>query len=80
MIKLKNIVIDGKKISCDIIPEDCKEKGYMQVDIEKNDVEEVVLPAGYEWCKNHVQHAKQYLLNAFSSQKEIPKEKTLMWC
>ena len=38
---------------------------------------ECTLPEGYEYCTMHVSMARRWLLQ--NIDKEIPKEKTLMW-
>jgi hypothetical protein len=80
MIKLKNIVINDNHLSCTIIPEDSRDSGYLEIDLNNNELVKTLLPKGYEWCKKHVQHAKQYLLNIIGEEKSIPREKTIMWC
>ena len=62
MIKLKNIVIENDIAKSDIIPEDCKTYGKIEVDLSRNEIINSVLPTGYECCKNHLQHAKDYLI------------------
>ena len=45
-----------------------------------NNIISYTLPAGFEWCKSHVHHAKKYLL---SNLKEILRtpihDKIVMW-
>ncbi len=78
MIQLKNIKINGTQISCEIIPEDSAEKGYIVVDIKTGEIIDYSLPPGYDWCKNHINHARLALLK-MSKSKDIPKDKLLMW-
>lgn len=61
MIKLKNIKINNGVIECDIFPEDCKIAGNLAFDTVKQNVT-YTLPDGYEWCKNHISHAVNALL------------------
>lgn len=77
MIILKNIVIDNNIIKCDIFPEDSIENGTLEIDMHKISVS-ASLPKGYEWCKNHIEHAKKHLSDIYIS-KNIPKQKIIMW-
>lgn len=78
MVRLKNIEIDGNEIKCDIYPEDSKLAGHVVINEEKGTVSRYDLPKGYEWCINHVNHAKQKLL-AMDKSKDAPKELLAMW-
>jgi hypothetical protein len=78
MIRLKNIVRSSADISCDFYPEDSVVAGNMSVNMETGNVE-YLLPAGYEWCMNHVHHAKKKLLEIAGSNKEYPKELIIKW-
>lgn len=78
MIKLKNIQINNSVIECDIYPEDSLQAGHIVVDVETKELKESKLPVGYEWCRNHVNHAKMKLLE-FADLKKLPKEKVIMW-
>ena len=78
MVKLKNIVIDENTAKCDIYPEDSKEKGTVEVNLKTADLISYTLPAGYEYCKNHITHAKHYLLEV-SESKDIPQSKIIAW-
>ena len=80
MIKLKNIKKTSENIiECNIIPEDSAEMGYMTVDIEKEEVIECNLPRGYEWCLNHVSHARNELMKMVETDN-ILNEKNVVWC
>lgn len=78
MITLKNIKKSNDVIECEIIPEDSGETGYMIVRLDTKEIENVRLPKGYEWCRNHIGHAKTALLE-ISKYDDIPKEKLVMW-
>lgn len=78
MIKLKNIMIEENIAKCEIVPEDSKNAGRLEVDLVTKMITECSLPIGYEWCKNHVAHAKEYLLNV-SKSRDIPTNKMIMW-
>lgn len=78
MVKLKNIRIDDNIACCDIYPEDSKTNGTLEVNIKNEDILKYSLPEGFEWCSNHLYHAKDALVKMVSEQ-EIPKEKTIMW-
>ena len=80
MIKLKNIKkISDNIIECNIIPEDSAEMGYMTVDIDKEEIVKCDLPRGYEWCSNHVAHARNALMKMVETD-EILNEKNVVWC
>lgn len=80
MIKLKNIVIENNIAKSDIIPEDCKTTGKIEVNMSDDKITNFILPTGYEWCKKHLEYAKNYLIEISKSKKDIPKEKIVMWC
>lgn len=80
MIKLKNIVIDNNIAKSEIIPEDSIVSGNIEIDLSENKILDFVLPKGYEWCKKHLEYAKNYLIEASMLKDGIPKEKTIMWC
>lgn len=78
MIKLKNIEKNDGLMQCSIIPEDSKDAGHLIVDVTSGMIKEYTLPKGYEWCKKHINHAKDTLLKLYNA-KETPKEKIVMW-
>lgn len=78
MLKLRNIKRNETVIECDIIPEDSNHAGHMIVDMDSGNIQEYSLPDGYEWCRNHVNHAQTELLK-LSREKDIPGEKLVMW-
>lgn len=80
MIKLKNIVIENNIVKSDIIPEDCKTNGTIEIDLSEKKIKNSVLPTGYEWCKKHLEYAKDYLIEISKFKDNIPKEKLIMWC
>lgn len=57
MVRLKNIAIKDTAIECDIYPEDSAQAGWVSVDMESKKLIAFKLPAGYEYCRNHVEHA-----------------------
>lgn len=77
MIKLKNIKIDDKLAVCDIIPEDSTEKGFIEVNLETQEVINFSLPKGYEWCKNHISHAVNALIQMAVSGNV--QDSVIMW-
>lgn len=79
MVKLKNIVIDGNIAKCDIYPEDSPANGSLEVDLQTREIISYILPVGYEWCENHIAHAKNYLVDISKSNSEIPRKKLIMW-
>lgn len=78
MIKLDNITIKENIIMCDIYPEDSIKKGILKVDFTTKEILEYTLPENYEYCKNHISHAKNFLLEMIESGT-ILKTKTIMW-
>ena len=78
LVKLKNVIIDGNIAKCDIYPEDSKDKGTLEVNLQTREIIGYTLPVGYEWCENHIAHAKRSLLE-ISESKEIPGVKTVAW-
>lgn len=78
MVILKNIEKNNNIVECDIVPEDSKEIGHVSVKIDTKEIESFILPIGYEWCRNHVEHAKTALLEMMS-EDVTPKEKLIMW-
>lgn len=80
MVELKSIQIDGNIVKCDIFPEDSKENGYIEVDVPENKIVNSSLPTGYEWCKNHLEHARRFIVENFACIRDMPiKDKTIMW-
>lgn len=80
MLRLKNIEIDNNIISCEIFPEDSVQSGKLKVDINSQDIISYTLPAGFEWCKSHVHHAKKYLLSNLKEILHTPiHDKIVMW-
>ena len=79
MIRLKNIVIENNVAKCDIFPENSIENGTIEIDLAQNDITSAVLPKGYEWCKMHLEHTKNYLSELYKSKFKIPDEKIIMW-
>lgn len=78
MIKLKNIKINDTVAFCDIYPEDSQNKGFIKVDLKFKNIVEFVLPEGYEWCQNHLQHACIELIELSKAENNV-QEKTLIW-
>ena len=79
MIKLKNIVIDGQIAKCEIFPEDSNSFGILEVNLETKEILNLLLPLGYEWCKSHIEHARDYLCSVYQ-EESIPNEKLIIWC
>ena len=78
MIKLENIKVKGPVVCCDIIPEDSELLGYIEIDTTTNSLK-YSLPKGYEWCTNHIEHAKDFLNDLVELKGESPEEKLIMW-
>ena len=79
MIKLKNIKSNDTIIECDIYPEDSLQAGHIVVDKKSRELKKYNLPKNYEWCKKHVYHAKDKLLE-YIKLDNIPDEKLIKWC
>ena len=54
------------------------QSGHIVVDVISDEIKECIYPDGYEWCKNHVIHAKNKLIE-LSTKDSIPDEKLVMW-
>lgn len=78
MVKLKNIKRNNSIVECDIIPEDSSDSGHIVVNLDSGKLEDFFLPAGYEWCMSHVDHAKNNLI-ALVKEEHLSKEKLVMW-
>lgn len=78
MVKLKNIKKDNTSIECDILPEDSVHSGHVVVNLDSEELAGYSLPDEYEWCRNHVNHAKNTLIK-LSKEEELPKEYLVMW-
>lgn len=78
MIKLKHITKNDNIITCYAYFEDCPEPVNLSLSIDSEKLQDCVLPTGYEWCKAHIQHAKQSLLKMFKDG-DLEEEKTIMW-
>ena len=79
MVRLRNIKKNDYIIESDILTEDSQKLGHVIVDIKSGELKEFDLPEGYEWCTNHVNHAKDKLIE-MSKQNSFPEEKLIMWC
>ena len=79
MVKPKNIVIDCNTAKCDIYPEDSKDKGTVEVNLETRDMISYTLPVGYELCFKHVVTAYAFLIGISESGAEIPDERIIAW-
>ena len=78
MVRLKNIKKSDSAIECDILPEDSEQMGHVVVGAGSGELLEYNLPAGYEWCRNHVNHAQDELLKLLN-ERDMPNEKVVMW-
>lgn len=78
MVKLINLKKNNTTVECDILPEDSAKYGHVVVNLNSGELESYSLPMGYEWCMNHVHHAKRNLLE-IAKEETLPKEKLVMW-
>ena len=80
MVRIKNVKVADGKITCDIYPEDSKEKGTLEIDIESRETLNYTLPKGYEYCSSHRAMARKHLLKSIIDDKEPVREEYLvMW-
>lgn len=66
-------------MTSDLYPEDSRDKGFIKIDIQKGEVTEYSLPKDYEYCINHIAHAKNFIVNNKDEIIGGLKEKLLMW-
>lgn len=78
MVKLVNLKKNSATAECDILPEDSAQSGHIVIDLASGELKEFSLPEGYEWCRNHVNHAKKKLLELIK-ESILPKEYLVMW-
>lgn len=78
MVRLKNLKKNNITVECDIIPEDSTKYGHIVVNLKSGELEKYSLPVGYEWCLNHVHHAKRKLLE-LAKKEALPDEYKVMW-
>ena len=78
MIKLKNIKMEADGISCVAFVEDCREPIKISVMADTKEMKASELPQGYEWCKKHLNYAKQVLSEMLESGI-TETSKTVMW-
>lgn len=78
MVRLKNLRRNSATIECDIYPEDSKHSGQVIVDLDSGAVLGYSLPEGYEWCRNHVNHAKTALIE-LSKMEHLPTDYLVKW-
>ena len=78
IIRLVNIKREGSRIACNIIPEDSKEQGFLEVDLLDSKIIDCELPPKYEWCTGHVTHAEIKLLE-MATLDDLPNERLIMW-
>lgn len=78
MIKLQKIVRTNDIITCEAFVEDCAKPLNLVFDVKSGEFKSYTMPKGYEWCKSHIHHAKNYLASIMK-KSEIPSERTIMW-
>ncbi len=79
MIRLKNIRYLDDVIEADAYPEDCESAVRFVLHIDTEELEPYKLPEEYSYCSNYMIKAKWHLLNMVKNNKEIPKERLIMW-
>ena len=78
MIRLINIRKSNNVIECDFYPEDSLEVGSVKVDVITEQVVSFTLPLGYEYCRQHVNHAKINLIG-MKDQSEFQESILVKW-
>jgi hypothetical protein len=78
MVKLKNLKKNNATIESDIIPEDSDNSGHIVVDLDQGITIDYSLPEGYEWCMNHVNHAKNKLIE-LAKEEHLSEQYLVMW-
>lgn len=78
MVKLKNLKKNNTTIESDIIPEDSANSGHIVVDLDQGITIDYSLPEGYEWCINHVNHAKNKLIE-LAKEEHLSEQYLVMW-
>ena len=78
MLELEKIERGKDYISCTAFVEGCKQGIRVSINKDGDLKEEVALPEGYEWCKNHISRAIRFLTSLWS-EEQVPKRKTIMW-
>lgn len=77
MVKLRNLEKIDSTVRCDIFPEDSLIPGMVIADSDGRIIK-YELPAGYEWCENHVYHAA-YAIKKMFAEGSFPKERNVAW-
>ena len=78
MIRLKNIRKENDKIMCDAFIEDSPNSVKLVLDISSGEMNDYILPEGYEWCHKHIIHARNALISMIRNNNIAP-EKLVMW-
>lgn len=79
MVKLFNIQLQGKVISCDYLPEDSKLQGHIEVNIKTEEIETVVY-SKYEYAKKmYASFARRKLIDIYKDGKPFPDQAASMW-
>lgn len=79
MVRLTSISKNNNVIKCNIVPEDSKKKGALEVDIKTNEIVSYTLPTGYEDCISYGHHAKRRLIQILKGEKPMRDEYLVMW-
>lgn len=78
MIHLNKIMKEKNNITCTMFVEDCKQGVQLSLNITTQELKEISLPQGYEWCTTHIWHAKKYLISLIG-ENSVPENRTIMW-
>ncbi|MCH5299013.1 MAG: hypothetical protein J1E96_04535 [Ruminococcus sp.] len=79
MVKIFNIALRGKTISCDYLPEDSTLKGHIEVNTETGEIETVVY-SKYKYAKEtYASFAKRKLIDVYKDGEPFPDQAVSMW-
>ena len=78
MVKLKNIRRNDNIILCEAFVENCTEPIHLSLYENSAELDDYILPIGYEWCISHITHAKKYLRSLIGKPIE-DSQRTIMW-
>lgn len=76
MIRLNNISRTGDVITCEALLEDCETAIQLSYNIEKMDFAPFAFPAGYEYCRSHIAHARAFLRDNY---EDLPEATSIHW-
>lgn len=79
MVKLFNIQLQGKVISCDYTPENSELAGHIEIDTNSEEITNIQY-SNYQYGKKmYVSQARQKLIEIFKSGEPFPKQTVSIW-